>query len=200
MGELERKKRRAKLALLWLVTLPIAACAVFDFDGDDDATVPASVPEASSAVPFDKLRITAVSDAEVNRGDAIVVTVQGLSPGDTRGLRAVVAKRDTDILSQRGDRLVVRIPRDIEVGKASIRVVQGERRSKPYDLLVRPLRMRKLVRNLLGGVALLVLGLRTLSLGLRGLAGRQLPPCWEESPRSRRRQWACCSAVWNLAC
>jgi Na+/phosphate symporter len=174
MGELGRKKRRAKLALLWLVTLLIAACAVFELDGDDGATAPASEPEESSAVPGDKLRITGVSDAEVNPGDAIVVTVQGLSPDDAKELRAVVAKRDTDILSQRGDRLVVRIPRDIEVGKASIRIVQGERRSKPHDLLVRPLRMRKVVRNLLGGVALLALGLRTLSLGLRGLAGRQL--------------------------
>lgn len=174
MSDAGARKRRANLGILWLATLFVGICAVVDFGEGDDGQTVTPQEDTSSQSPDEKLKIASVSDAQVNPGDAIVVTVQGLSPADATPVKAVISKKDADILSRQGDRLVVRIPRDLDIGKASIRVAQGARRSKPHDLLVRPVRTHKVARDLLGGIALVVVGLSALSLGLRGLAGRQL--------------------------
>jgi Na+/phosphate symporter len=66
------------------------------------------------------------------------------------------------------------VPPDVELGKAGLRLVQGAHKSKSRDLLVRPQRVRRLIRNLVGGLALLLLGVRLLSQGMRRLAGKRL--------------------------
>ncbi len=168
--------RRPRLVVAWLLTLAIIAFALLDGDDRDAATVIAPGDDGAGG---EKLRIAALSDAEVVPGDAVVVTVRGAAAGSDQPLEARVGKRHAEILSEKGDRVVVRIPADLPAGKSSMRIVQGDRRSKPHDLLVRPLRSRKVVRNLIGGLALLVVGLGFFSRGLRGLAGRGLRAVFE---------------------
>jgi hypothetical protein len=163
---------RPRLLVAWGLTLAVLALAVLDAqESDEPSAAPTPTDEPGEGA---KLRIAAVSDAEVVPGDAVVVTAQGVDPAPAEPLEARVDKRPAEILSRQGDRLVVRIPTDIAAGKSSIRIVQGARRSKPHDLLVRPLRARKILRNLIGGLALLIIGIGFFSRGLRGLAGRGL--------------------------
>lgn len=168
---------RPRLLVAWGLTLAVLALAVLDAqESDEPSAAPTSTDEPDEGA---KLRIVAVSDAEVVPGDAVVVTARGVDPAPAQPLEARVDKRPAEILSRQGDRLVVRIPTDIASGKSSIRIAQGARRSKPHDLLVRPLRPRKILRNLIGGLALLVIGIAFFSRGLRGLAGRGLRSLFE---------------------
>ena len=156
-------------AALWIVTAGLIAYACLD--RDDDAVT--QIPEAEVAPADDgKLRISDMSAAEVSPGEAVVVEVSGAN--DDEPLEATVGGDPADVLSRKKSTIVVRVPTEIESGPAGLRVIQGERRSKARDLLVRPLKIRKLVRTVIGGLALLLLGVRLLSQGMRKLAGRRL--------------------------
>ena len=68
-----------------------------------------------------------------------------------------------------------------------------ETRSKPYDLRVKPVNRQKLFRSVLGGLALLVFGLRTMSQGSREYAGQRSQGLIAGIARRtpRRRRWGC---------
>ncbi|MET0384522.1 MAG: Na/Pi symporter [Polyangiales bacterium] len=119
----------------------------------------------------DRLRIVAVHPLEPAPGAAIFVRVAGLDR--TSGeLYAELAKLPAHVLRRAGDRLVVRVPNDLPHGKVKLRVQQGERRSKAWAMVVKPLPRHTMVRNVFGGLALFVLGLRTVGRALRAYAGR----------------------------
>jgi hypothetical protein len=101
---------------------------------------------------------------------------------------------DLEVLDRRGGEVVVRIPRDARPGRHKLRLErapvaaagppsgdptrppsagQPGIRSKPYDIQVDPIRRRQIFRTVLGGLALLVFGLRTLSEGTRGYTGQR---------------------------
>lgn len=154
----------------WLLTLGLVAFAFVDLGGG--STTPTHPTGDEHRDDAERLWIRDISAAEVSPGEAIVVDVNGVD-GDAP-LEAVVSRRPAEVLSRRGSRIVVRVPQDTPAGKAALRVEQGGRRSKARDLLVRPPDTGHLIRNLVGGLALLLLGVRQLSAGLRTLAGRRL--------------------------
>jgi phosphate:Na+ symporter len=163
----EARRRRVRPALLWALTACVIAFATFDSNDE-----PASARVRADGYDASHIRITAISDTQVAPGDAIVLSVDGLD--DAPPVEATVGKRAAPVLERHGADLVVRIPDDEPQGKSSIRIGQGARRSKPYDLQVRRPRLAKSLRNLIGGLALLLIGLDALSRGLRKLAGHRL--------------------------
>lgn len=164
-----RRGPRGKTILRWALTVAIAMIAFSEW-----ADSPAPEPAQPSDDPSERseLRITAISDADVNPGDAIVVKLEGADA--SQPITAKIAKQPAEVLVRQRDSIVVRIPSDAPLGKAGMRIVQGDRRSKSWDLHIRPPNYRKLIGRLLGGLALFVYGLGLLAAGLRGLTGQRV--------------------------
>jgi len=163
-----RRRRRGRALLLWLLTAGVIVYAVLERDVEQAGEV-VEPPDDDAG----RLKITAISAAEVHPGDAVVVHVTGADPRGAE-MGAQISGDPAQVLARRADVVVVRVPQDADPGKAPLRVVQGERRSKPRDLLVVPVPVGRTVRHLLGGIALLIFGLRTFSGGLRRLAGQRM--------------------------
>jgi len=153
----------------WGLTVAIVAYAISQWGGGPtgDAVVPDDDRGGSPS-----LRITSISDGDVNPGDAIVVRFDGADPATP--IDATVAKHAAEVLVRNPRSLVVRVPVATARGKAPLRLHQGARRSKAWDLQVRPPNHRKRVARLLGGLALFVYGLGLFALGARGLAGHRV--------------------------
>ena len=162
-------RRRLRLAAAWLLTAVIAVFALVDWGGDDDARIAATAGDGDGDP---ELRIRMLSDAEVSPGDAIVVRFDNADPA--LPLAARIGGETADILDRRPRSAVVRVPLDAPTGRAPLRLTQGSRKSKAWDLLVRPPRHRKLWPRIIGGLALFLYGFGVLASGLRGLAGRRL--------------------------
>jgi phosphate:Na+ symporter len=175
-------RKRWRTGLGWILTVAILAYAISDWGGAGETT-PADVAEGASA---SELRITAISDGDVNPGDAVVVHYAGVDPA-LPPVEATLARKPAEILVREGDSVVVRISADVQLGKIGLRVTQGTKRSKAWDLHVRATNHRKLVARLLGGLALFVFGLGVLALGSRGLAGHRLRALLGRLTESPRR-------------
>jgi len=163
------RRARWRGGIRWLLTIAIVAYAFIDWGGDEPAAPVAAVEEPGADAP---LRIVSLSEADVSPGDAIAVVVDGADAAHP--LDARVAGKAAHVVVRHGDHLVVRIPAETAPGRAGLRVVQGPRRSKSWDLQVREPKHKKLIAHLLGGLALFVYGLSLLAGGLRGLAGNRL--------------------------
>ena len=163
-------ERRASVrgTIRWLLTLAIIAYAFMDWGGEDTAPV-AAVEEAGADAP---LRILSLSEADVSPGDAIAVVVEGADAAQP--VEAHIAGKPAEVVVRDADHVVVRIPPETAPGRAGLRVLQGGRRSKSWDLQVHLAKHRKLIGHLLGGLALFVYGLSLVAGGLRGLAGNRL--------------------------
>lgn len=156
-------------AIRWLLTLAIVAYAFLDWGGDDPAPPIAMVDEPGADAP---LQMRSLSATDVSPGDAIAVVVDGADP--VQPLDARLAGKAAEVVVRDADHVVVRIPADTPPGRAGLRLLQGARRSKAWDLQVREPRHKKLIGHLLGGLALFVYGLSLVAGGLRGLAGNRL--------------------------
>lgn len=161
-------RRRGRTVLRWTLTAAIVVYAVGQW-GEPTVADPA---EPSDEPAETSLRITSISDADVNRDDAVVVKFDGQEGNEP--ITARIAKRPADIIAHDEHSLVFRVPTDVPYGKASMRLWQGDRRSKSWDLHVRPANHRKLLGRVLGGLALFIFGLGVLAAGMRGLAGQRL--------------------------
>ena len=164
-----RRRARLRTGLGWVLTLAIAAYTVIDWGDRDDDRIEASAGDGDGDA---KLRIIMISDAEVSPGDAVVVRFDNAD--DDLPIGARLAGDAAAIVDRRAHSLVVRIPDDMPTGRAPLRLVQGSRKSKTWDLLVRPPRHGKLLARVIGGLALFFYGFGVLAAGFRGLAGRRL--------------------------
>lgn len=164
-----RRRARLRTALGWALTLAIVAYSVVDWGDDDDDRIGAAASEGEGDA---ELRIRMISDAEVSPGDAVVVRFDNAD--DALPIGARVAGEAATILDRRAHSLVVRVPDTTPTGRAPLRLVQGSRKSKAWDLLVRPPRHGKLLAKVIGGLALFFYGFGVLAGGFRGLAGRRL--------------------------
>lgn len=163
-------RRRSKSILRWCLTAAIVVYAIGDWGEPAAPTskaAPSDEPGATS-----ELRITSISDADVNPGDAVVVRFDGAV--FNQPITAKIAKQPADVVVTAPGSVVVRVPPDAPLGKAGMRLVQGERKSKSWDLHIRATNHRKLIARLLGGLALFVYGLSLLAGGFRGLAGQRV--------------------------
>ncbi|MBK9035947.1 MAG: Na/Pi cotransporter family protein [Myxococcales bacterium] len=164
-----RRRARLRTGLGWVLTLAIAAYSIVDWGDTDRDPIAATAGDGDGDA---ELRIRMLSDAEVSPGDAVVVRFDNAD--DDLPIAARIAGAAAEILDRRAHSLVVRVPEDTATGRAALRLVQGSRRSKAWDLLVRPPRHGKLLAKVIGGLALFFYGFGVLAAGFRGLAGRRL--------------------------
>lgn len=179
------------VALGYLVLSPGAADTAPQLDDDED-----------DAVEESKMQVVWVSSLELSPGAATIVQLSGLDEDD-RGplsaqLKTAAGKLTVPVLHRDGSRVVVQIPRGLEPGPTKLRLLQGERRSKPIHLLVRRAPASDVLRDLIGGLALFVLGLRTLGQSLRVYAGQRVRAVLAMLTQDRLRSTALGAMVGGL--
>jgi Na+/phosphate symporter len=183
-GHERRPSRRLRLAFAWALSAAlIGGYYLLGGSADDDEgprRAPAPVVEEESE---DQLEIVEVSPGEPTPGSAAQVQFAGSKLAAGRKIRAILSfpgdktsAQDLEVLHAQGSEIVVRMPKDARPGRHKLRVQAGddrETRSKPYDLRIKALNRQKLFRSVIGGLALLVFGLRTMSRGSRAYAGQR---------------------------
>jgi len=165
---------RPRTALLWVATLGVMAYALYDeFLGDPEVDAPLAA-EADTEGDADRLRIVAVHPNAPAPGSAVFVQLAGVDVARRAELSAELAKQPVEVLRRSAEQLVLRVSPSQALGQVKLRVLQGDRRSKPWLLTIKPLPRHSMLRNVLGGLALFVLGLRTMGRALRAYAGRRV--------------------------
>ncbi len=163
-------RRQLRTALLWVLTLAVIGYALVE---EYSSELPETESdEADEEVDVDKLRITLAKPLELTPGAAVVVHVA--NSDEHAPLQVQVAKLRAEVLHRDEGQLIVRVPPVLPYGQAKLRVTQGDRKSKPWVLTLRPLPRSEILRNVIGGLALFVLGLRTVGRSLRAYAGRRI--------------------------
>lgn len=172
--------RRLRLGAAWVLSAAIVgAYYLIGSEAPDEAPVPL-VPGGPEELG--KLDVVEVIPGEPTPGSALVVRfVGGADPAAVRaflsaptgeGTRAAPLER---LLAKPGE-IVVRVPVTAAPGRHKLRLQVGDQRdtrSKPYDLRIQAVDQQRLFRTVLGGLALLVFGLRTMSRGSREYAGQR---------------------------
>ncbi|MCX5745303.1 MAG: Na/Pi symporter [Proteobacteria bacterium] len=170
---------RLRTILRWVLTLAVLGIVISDWGSEQDAVRSQPSDEAGALQAF---RITSIGEADVSPGDALVVEYEGADPGTP--VEATIARRPADVLVRSPGSVVVRIAPETPIGKGGLRLVQGDKRTKSWDLQIHANKHKKLITRLLGGLALFVYGLGLLARGLRGLAGNRVRTLLQRWTRS----------------
>jgi Na+/phosphate symporter len=161
-----RRALAAGLALLIVVAHALLP------DGDERTSLAPSSDEPSDE--RERLEIIDTSPHDPYPGSSITIRYEGAEAG--LRFRVFAAKKELALLAERPGELLARLPADLRPGPLKLRISQGEAtldhgeksaRSKPYLVRVKAPNLRKLFRNLLGGAALVALGIALLSRGVR---------------------------------
>ena len=170
----DRPRFRYRTPLLWLATVSVMAYALFEEYQPADPVASSTDGDAELEADSDKLRVVALKPAEVVPGAAVFVQIVGVDERHADEVAVEIAKAPAQVLQRSAEQLIVRVPSSLAYGHAKLRVVQRERRSKAWLLTLRPLPRHEMLRNVIGGLALFVLGLRTVARSLRAYAGRRI--------------------------
>jgi hypothetical protein len=184
---LERARPRYRTPLLWFLTSSVVGYALFEEYRAAQPPTAAVERDTDLDAEAEKLRIEEVKPAAAVPGAALFVRISGVDPQRADEVSAEVAKTQAQILQRGAERLVVRVPPQLPLGPAKLRVIQGERRSKAWNLTLTALPRHEMLRNVLGGLALFVLGLRTVGRALRAYAGRSIRATLARLTRGRLR-------------
>jgi phosphate:Na+ symporter len=177
--------RRWRVAAAWV--LSAAVIGGYYLSGDDAAEEsrgPKAPPAGAKPDDNDKLEIVDVA-GDPTPGSALQVRFLRRDTADPRPVKAILSvptpegtrAQTLQTLHAAKDEIVVRLPPDAPPERHKLRLQQGddrETRSKPYDLRVKAVNRQKLYRNVIGGLALLVFGLHTLSSGARAYTGHRV--------------------------
>ena len=135
--------------------------ALYDeFLGEPEVSAPLAA-EADSDTDADRLRIVSVHPNAPAPGSAVFVRVAGADVARGAELSAELSKQPVQVLRRSAEELVLRVP-------------PSDPRSKPWVMTIKALPRHSMLRNVLGGLALFVLGLRTMGRALRAYAGRRV--------------------------
>jgi len=165
---------RRRTILLGITAVCVLAYALYE---EFAVTEPHEQVETQAAeVDADpgKLRIVSVQPGAAPPGAAVYVRFEGADPNALDEITVYSGKEPLQVLKKRDDRLVVRVPPRLPYGQFKLRVAQGERRSKPWVMTLTPLPRHRMLRDVVGGLAMFALGLRTVSRSLRAYAGRRV--------------------------
>lgn len=141
----------------------------------DDAYAPQPIPSPHDTSDAQKLTINELVPNEPDAGSALMIGFSGAEAGVP--VHAWLGKTQLDIVAERPGSLVVQLPAALVPGRTKLRLVAAGEHSRWHELHVKAINWRKPFRNLCGGLALLVLGVRMLSRGARGVL---------DLPRARR--------------
>ena len=167
------------------------------------ATKPRSTTTRADTGQARQLEIVSVKPSDPYPGSSLIVSYDGAV--DPAALHVYAAKIDLPVVARRAGSMVARLPADIAAGDVEgaprrRRRARARRaaikRSKAYHVRVKPIRWHKILRDLAGGFALLVLGIvrsRAVRAKRPGSAMRASwrARCVAAGPRSGS---ACCSA------
>jgi len=145
----------------------VVAAAVIAVPGSAAPGVPAAAPSPTPSSDAESIRIDDVRPLDPSPGTSIRLTYDSESDALPRFR---IADRDAAVLHRGDGRVVLRVPVDTPLGFATLTVGEGARSQKVL-LRVKPVQRRKLIRNILGGLALFLLGLRSIGQGLRRSVG-----------------------------
>lgn len=166
---------RARLRTLVPLLLTLAVAGYLAF-GEQNGGPSHDASEADGDEPgADKLKVVWLDPVELAPGGALIAHVEGLKGGPLEAeVSTLSGKQRAEILHREGDRVVVQLPADAEPGAAKLRLQQGQQRSKARLFQIRPVPRRDILRDVLGGLALLLLGLRTIGQAFRTYASQRL--------------------------
>jgi Na+/phosphate symporter len=170
---------RMRQLMAWALGLLIVVVYLTLPDADEHAASTPSNDDPSEEL--DRLDIRSVTPVDPYPGSSILVTFSGARPATA--LQVYAGKTRLDLLATRPGEVVARLPRELPSGPLKIRLAAAvgklddakrSDRSKPYIVRVKSPNLRKVFRNLLGGAALVALGIGLLARGVRestGLSG-----------------------------
>jgi Na+/Pi-cotransporter len=159
-----------RLVVAWLLTALLIGVYFSLPDGEDSPSLGTERAAQDQPAP-PRLEVVSVTPSDATPGSAITVQFEGAAHPEQ--VSASVGKTELEVLSRMDDALVVRLPQNLPTGHAKLRVGEGQERSKPYYLRVKPENWRKPFRALVGGFALLIFGIGVLGRGAREAVGLQ---------------------------
>ena len=181
MPQDDHTSKRVRIRRLVAGSLGLAIAAVYLTLPDSGGT---SREEALGDEPTDALErveIRSIVPADPYPGSSITVSYAGARPGVP--LHVYAGPRELDLLAMRPGQVVARLPRDAAEGPLKVRLAASphgkegaarSERSKPYFIRVKTPNLRKVFRNLVGGGALVALGIGLLARGVRGSLGLEV--------------------------
>jgi hypothetical protein len=168
----------ARLRTFAAWTLSAALLAAFVVLGDGDEGALDDEPQGDTGQGR-QVEIVSVKPSDPYPGSSLIVSYDGAV--DPALLHVYAAKAELPVVARRAGSVVARLPADIAAGDLKVRLAiadelgQSERaatkRSKAYHVRVKPVRWHKILRDVLGGFALLVLGIRSFTRGAREATG-----------------------------
>ena len=172
--------RTAGLVLGILALAGLALLLILNGDKDEgDRLVPeagiglvGSSPAPSSVRADNPPMIEDVDPQSVYRGTMLRIRGKDLV-GKAKPI-VVFGKQKADVRSWSSREILVRVPDKVPDGMVKLRVYRDEVKSKPFLVKVRTLAVFKIVRLVVGGVALFILGLVISTRSLRKYAGTRL--------------------------
>jgi Na+/phosphate symporter len=164
-------REQGRLSVVWRVLLGLGLLVYALFGAPARPLVPPEVEAAEDEA--EGLRIENIQPVRAHPGAVVVIRVAGAEPAGP-GLRATLDREPVKVVHEKPFMVAIRLPDDLDERRFKVRIVQGEERSKGRDLWVERRDHGPIVRNLLGGLGLQILGLRHLSRGLRGYAGKKM--------------------------
>jgi Na+/phosphate symporter len=171
MARFERlgSTRRWRLLLSWIAGALVVAIYFALPDGETTEALDTTQPSVAEVGVDQRLDVVSVSPSDAVAGSAVTVHFEGAPEGVS--VRTFAGKEELPVLSRRRGAVVVRLPKDLPIGRIKIRVAANDERSKPYPLQIKTANYRKPFRNLAGGFALLIFGIGILARGARGAVG-----------------------------
>ncbi|MEY4510044.1 MAG: hypothetical protein RLZZ450_2166 [Pseudomonadota bacterium] len=168
-------------ALAWLLSLAIVVLYVALPDAERDALEHAAEQNKDDVDEGERLEVRSVSPLEPYPGSTIIVSHNGV--GDSSVLHVYAGKSELRVLARHEGELVARLPTQLPAGDLKIRLATGEitkpfhlrtLRTKPFHVRVKVPNWRKVFRSLVGGMALVALGIVLMSRGVRASTGLEV--------------------------
>lgn len=171
-GNAARVNRSARSILGWALSALVLVIYALLPNGHSGGGLDGERARRQTEPPTLELDIVDVSPASLPAGRAITITYEGTAVPES--VDAFAGKRKLEVLSRNSGSIVAQLPSDLEPGRVKIRVASPHDRSKPYDLQIEPRNWQKPFRKLVGGFALMVLGIVVFARGARHAIGLQM--------------------------
>jgi Na+/phosphate symporter len=171
-------RKRAKSPLAFVLGLLLLTVYLALPEADERAAEERTRDDAADE--SDRLEIRHISPPDPYPGSSILVSY-GPKLADAvdareRSVEVYAGKTKLPVLASRDGEILARLPRELSPGTLKIRLgveasgvaaIFKHDRSKPYQVRIKAPNWRKVFRSLLGGVALIALGIALLSRGVR---------------------------------
>jgi hypothetical protein len=175
LGEASSATMRSRHALVWLLALAVIVLYLLLPDADERTDAELARDEAGDEI--DRLEILSVSPPDPYPGSSLRIRYEGLPAGAP--LHVYAGKSELPLLAHRPGEAIASLPRGLSPGDLKVKIsagVGGDKlpralRSKSFHVRVKAPNLRKVFRNLIGGLAFAVLGIGLMARGVRETTG-----------------------------